>query len=436
MSKPARKPALPRMREKTVNGYTYAIVTLTDSETGRRRDVTLGRADSHEAHRNYAKTIERWQRNGKRIESTGDDNNEHVDDSDDDRGITVDELVKAYTLDAKERYGASQVAMIAMALRPLAEYSAGIRADDIGPNWLRDLRNQIVAGRLFKTHCSRPSRRWTRSTINRVVRMWIRLYRWAVAHELVEERTLRRMEKLEPLRAGQTTAPETEPVRPVDENIVTLTIAHLPPIPAAVVRLLQATGMRPSEALAMRACDIDMSGPTWIYTPRMHKNTWRGQGRTVPLGPKARAIITSFLGGATSDFLFPGADVDDVRRRLGRAERSAAGQGVETGSGPIVAMRPAFGVSSLRLAINRASDAANRQALADAARAGREVLPGVRLVPRWHPYQLRHSVATAVAHEHGHEAATAVLGHASPRTAEIYVERNEKLAVTLAEKHG
>ena len=45
-------------------------------------------------------------------------------------------------------------------------------------------------------------------------------------------------------------------------------------------------------------------------------------------------------------------------------------------------------------------------------------------IPRWHPNQIRHTVASKVRHLHGLEAAQVVLGHARADTTQIYAERD------------
>lgn len=57
-----------------------------------------------------------------------------------------------------------------------------------------------------------------------------------------------------------------------------------------------------------------------------------------------------------------------------------------------------------------------------------EVAANVRVVPRWHPNQLRHSVATAILRQFGIEAAQTVLGHSKANVTEIYAERDFGLA--------
>jgi hypothetical protein len=41
----------------------------------------------------------------------------------------------------------------------------------------------------------------------------------------------------------------------------------MPSVVADMVRVELETGCRPGELVIMRACDIDMSGAVWLYSP-------------------------------------------------------------------------------------------------------------------------------------------------------------------------
>jgi integrase len=55
---------------------------------------------------------------------------------------------------------------------------------------------------------------------------------------------------------------------------------------------------------------------------------------------------------------------------------------------------------------------------------------------RWHPNQLRHSFATRVRKIHGLEAVQVLLGHSRADVTQVYAERNEELAATIAAQIG
>lgn len=51
------------------------------------------------------------------------------------------------------------------------------------------------------------------------------------------------------------------------------------------------TGARPGETILMRTCDIDTTGPVWVYRPHRHKGEHHEHEREIRLGPKAQAEI-------------------------------------------------------------------------------------------------------------------------------------------------
>ena len=55
---------------------------------------------------------------------------------------------------------------------------------------------------------------------------------------------------------------------------------------------------------------------------------------------------------------------------------------------------------------------------------------------QWHPNRLRHGYATKVRKQHGLEAAQVLLGHSRADVTQVYAERNEELAATVAAKIG
>ena len=57
-------------------------------------------------------------------------------------------------------------------------------------------------------------------------------------------------------------------------------------------------------------------------------------------------------------------------------------------------------------------------------------------VEPWRPNQLRHTHATEVRRDFGLEAAQVALGHSSADVTQVYAERDEKLAATVAAKIG
>jgi len=135
----------------------------------------------------------------------------------------------------------------------------------------------------------------SRGVINQRIGRIIRMYKWAVAEEIVPETIHRALKTVTGLERGRSEARETEPVRPVPDAIVDATLPHVLPPVRAMIELQRLTGARPGEVRIMRACDLDTSGPIWLYRPHTHKTKHKGKDRIIALGPKAQAVLMPFL---------------------------------------------------------------------------------------------------------------------------------------------
>ena len=82
--------------------------------------------------------------------------------------------------------------------------------------------------------------------------------------------------------------------------------------------------------------------------------------------------------------------------------------------------------------MRHAISACNKARRTEAKAAGTEP----DLVPKWTPYQLRHTAATKVRKEMGYECAGATLGHTNMSATAIYAERNQGLADEAAKRFG
>lgn len=134
-----------------------------------------------------------------------------------------------------------------------------------------------------------------RRSVNEAFFAWRRMLRWALDEALVRPEDVARLSLVRPLKRGRTTARETEPVREPDRRAVKGAIACLPPSVAALVRIMERTGMRPSEALGLAWDRIEKRRDgIWVYRPEFHKTRWRGRSRAVPLGPVCQRILAKY----------------------------------------------------------------------------------------------------------------------------------------------
>ena len=331
----------------------------------------------------------------------------------DELAICVCDIAARYLLHAENYYRDARGRVTSsydgarMAIRALESFF-DLPAVQFGPLRLQSMRALLVEQ-------GRP-----RVTCNRIVKAVRRLFRWAAGQELIPASVSDALATVEPLRANRTTAPELPPVRPVPDDVLEATIAHLPKVVADMARLHRLTGARPGELCSMRPCDIDRSDTeVWAYRPVTHKTAWRGEDRVIHIGPKAQAILEPYLQRPTDAFCFSPRESEVARHREQRACRKSPVQPSQRNRRKKNPRRPAgdgYTRDSYRRAIERAAKAAG--------------------VGHWFPNQLRHSAATEIRAMFGIEAASTRLGHKSITITELYAEKSAKLSRDVARQIG
>jgi len=285
----------------------------------------------------------------------------------------------------------------------LDQYVGRQPADTFGPRALAEIRQKWI------------DRGLSRAYINRLTNAVRRIFKHAVANELVNVSIWERLKAVEPLRYGASRARECEPVSPVDLSWVRATAHELSPVLRDMLRIQVATGMRPSEICRIRPCDVDQTTSVWMYRPLIHKTANCGKRKSVPIVGDARDAIQPYLDREPTSYCFSPAESMAWFRQKLRASRKSKiqpSQLTRTKQNPKKKPRDHFDANSYRQSIQRA-----------AKRAG---------VPDWHPYQLRHSVATAVREALGVEYAQALLGHSHQAMTEHYARLSESKAVEAA----
>lgn len=388
----------PSYRHHSPSGRAYADYTCP--HTGVRRSVCLGAWVSPESRAAHARLCGELAA-GRTTTAAGD--------------ITLNEVFVAFLRHAERHYrrpdgtlthetdnfkAAIAVARVTHGHTPAAEF---------GPLALKAVRQAMVA------------RGWARTTVNAQTRRLRCIVRWAVENELVPGTVLEALRAVAGLKAGRTDAPEPAPVLPVPEELVERTLPHLNRHVAGLVRFMRLTGCRPGEAVAVRRCDIDTTGPVWVFRPPQHKVAHKKLDRAVFIGPQAQALLAEFPTSAPDEYVFsPRRERDErnARRAVDRKTKFyACRQGWQTGKvTPKREPGAKYTVASYGYAIRRAC-----------AKHG---------LKSWAPNQLRHTFGTVVRKAHGLEAAQVLLGHARADVTQVYAERNEELAARVAEQVG
>jgi len=291
---------------------------------------------------------------------------------------------------------------------------------DFGPKAIKALRLKMLEATKTVRTKEGPKvvpANWTRPFVNAQVGRVRRWLKWCVAEELCPPSVLQAAQTIEPLREGETSAPEGRVVEAVEQTVVEGVLPFLSPTVAAMVRLQLLTGMRSGEVCIMRPCDIDRSEAgdgVWLYRP----TKWKGQKKTktckiVQLGPQAQAVIEPFLARESEAYLFSPAETmawKSEQRWLG-SKRS-------------VRKRP----KTTRKLTGRYNPRTYR----------RSILYGIAVAQtqHWHPHQIRHTAATEIRKRYKLDGAQAALGHARADVTQVYAERDAALARKIAREMG
>jgi integrase len=398
---------VPRLRHHKASGR--AVVTLNG------KDHYLGLWRSAESKAAYERLIGEWLTAGRTDPVPA--------------GRTVAELAAAYLRFARGHYVkngrcTATIYRIQVAVKELRSIYGRTPVAEFRPASLRAIQQKLAkSGK-------------SRSYVNLLIAAIRRMFKWGVEPELVPVHVFQGLKAIEGLRKGRSEARETEPVGPVPDSIVDLTIPHLPAAVADMVRLQKLTGARPSEICSMTKGEIDRSGEVWAYRVSGHKTEHHGHERIVFIGPKAQAILAPYLVRSDDAYCFSPFESEKDRNENRRSER-------KTPMTPSHAKRRRkrrpkrapgdfYSTGSYRRAIHRACDLADKLA----HKQQPDIATDKRMIPRWSPNQLRHAKATEIRKDFGLEAAQVVLGHRMANVTQVYADRDYAKAAAVAKVVG
>jgi len=347
----------------------------------------------------------------------------------DDTGFTCTELAARYWAHAKVYYRKNgkmtDHGVIRIVLREFRDMYGPTVAAEFGPLKLKAWRERLVA--------MGNSRRYVNDQVARLVRV----FKWGVGEELIPAATYDALNSVEGLKKGRTDAKENDPIAPVDTTTVELTLPHMQPIPADMVRLQRLTGMRPSEVCQVTPGAIDRSADVWEYRPGSHKTEHHSRVRTIYIGPRAQAILLPYLLRPSDAFCFVPRESEARRRAMAsEARKTPLSCGNKPGSNrqrkPKRQAGERYWPDSYRRAVHRACD----KAFPAPKKLKGDDLKEWKSKHRWGPNRLRHSAGTDIRREFGLEAAQVALGHSKADTTQIYAERDAELARKVAREVG
>jgi integrase len=328
--------------------------------------------------------------------------------------LLVSELVLSYWQFATGYYvkngrPTGELHPLRSALRLLRRHYGDLSVTTFGPLAIRELQQAMICEPVtrrvkvigpddivtFETKVVRVG--LSRRTINKQIGRIKRVFRWAVAEQLLAPDVYAAIREAPGLKKNRSSAREKPRVRPVAVENFEEALKRVPAAVAAMARVQWFSGCRPQEIVLMRARDIDRSSPVWEYRPPVYKtdhvndNDDEALERVVFLGPRAQAEIAPLLAAARGGYLFrPG--------RPPRQRPTSAG-----GTEPCTrSPRKHYTVAGYRQEVQRGC-----------RRAG---------VPVWSPNQLRHAAATRIRKEFGLEKVQAVLGHRELGVTQVYAD--------------
>ena len=346
--------------------------------------------------------------------------------------IVIASVMNAYRIHAKQYYGlgpSSEWHRIKQAYKPLKALYASLNASEFGPNEFKAVRQSMVdAGR---------SRSGTNAQMKRILRM----FKWAASEGMLAASVYETLRLIPSLKRNRTEARETDPVRPVDPEIVEQTIAHMTPIVADMVRVQLLIGCRPAEVCKLTSAMIDRSGEVWIARLDEHKTAHHERERNLYIGPRAQKILMPYLLRGEHQNLFRPCDAVKQRRDQASANLTtplSCGNRPGKRSGGLKGRKArrqpseSYDTAAYRRAIHYACD----RAFPPESELKGEALRQWRSDHRWSPNRLRHTRGTEVRNKFGLEHAQVYLGHAAADVTQVYAERDQAKAVEVARKIG
>lgn len=406
--------SLPKYGKHKASGQ--AVVTIDST------DIYLGPHGTKASRIECDRIIAEYLANGRRLAAPSE------------QSFSVAEVLNAYRKHASKYYvkdgkPTKELAAMKQVIRSVRKLYSKQPATDFGPLALKAIRERwIVAGHARKT---------VNSNTHRVVR----IFKWAASEELIPASVHHGLKTVDGLKKGRTEARESTPIKPIDLLTVERTMSYLCDVVRDMIRVQLLTGMRPSEACAIRPLDIDREDDVWEYRPESHKTEHHGRERIIYVGPEAQAVLAPYLLRAENSYCFsPREAVKQQQASQHESRVTPIHHGNRPGfcrsglAGKKAKRRPGekYTTDSYRRAIHRACDLAyppGEQLSDDALK----IWKGKH---RWSPNRLRHTRGTEVRKEFGLEAAQVILGHSAANVTEIYAERDAEKAREVARRTG
>ena len=315
----------------------------------------------------------------------------------------------------------SQLGVIKSALRELDLYLE-IKIKDFKPSTLVAVRAAIMHRDIMPQSEGTPKKKLCISSVNNAIVKIRQMFKLGVEWELVPPEIYQALACVAHL--NWRTAPtlrNPDKIAPVPVEYFPLIMPHLKPLYQALLKVHIETGMRVKELCSMRWSEITEVEPgvLWCYSPAEHKNSHRGDTRTIYIKQHFIDLMKSVRK--------PLWDADAVwcQRGVGRHAGYSGMISADSYARAIEGAQKRYNEGRISISAGNRTDRKQKYKYTSAKRVP---------MAHWTPLQIRHTYATQVRRTHGLEGAQAVLGHSTIDATQIYAEKRDDLARSIALK--
>ena len=261
------------------------------------QDYYLGQYGSDESRIRYGGLIAKLA-GGVPIDPVADSNRGSLPRNEsDDPGPSVGELCLVFLRHAETHYvkngkQTSEVHILKSVISPLNTLYGMLPAKDFGPLALKAVRVRMI------------ELGWCRDTVNAGMSRIRRIFKHAIANELIDGSLLLRLQCVAPLLAGRTEAHDNAPRTAVDADSIAAVKKLVSTLIGDLIELQRLTGSRSGELIKLTTGAIDRTGDVWAAQLGDHKAVHHGKSRTLYFGPQAQLILTKYLSADPDERIF------------------------------------------------------------------------------------------------------------------------------------
>lgn len=276
-------------------------------------------------------------------------------------------------------------------------------------------------GLVGKTKYRKSKLPWTENYVLKLMGYLSQIFYWGVGHDIVDESVVSRFKRVEGLLSDLE---RKDPRTDVKDETIKKTLPWLTPTVREMVIIQRQNSLRPSEVCGLRVGDIDRTGEIWTATKK-GKTTWKtGIPLIIKFCESDRQIIERRIRNKGGDeFVFTPAESQlerwekQAQERKTKVQPSQQKRAKKNAEHRLERFNPCFSVNGYRLAIQRGIEKARKNGV---------------YIPKWTPYQIRHTAVTVTSYEHDRETAAMLAGHKSLSTTSRYEHKMTQVKEDLA----